>query len=57
MSDVGWSFVKGHGTGNDFVVLDATREPLTLGAEEMRRLGDRRFGVGALAGRKGCEIR
>ena len=40
-------FTKMQGAGNDFVVLDATREPLALGAEEMRRLVDRRFGVGA----------
>jgi diaminopimelate epimerase len=40
-------FTKMHGAGNDFVVLDATREPLPLRAELMRRLGDRRFGVGA----------
>ena len=40
-------FTKMQGAGNDFVVLDATREPLALGADEMRRLGDRRFGVGA----------
>lgn len=40
-------FTKMQGAGNDFVVLDATREPLALGAEAMRKLGDRRFGVGA----------
>jgi diaminopimelate epimerase len=40
-------FTKMQGAGNDFVVLDATRSPLTLGPEEIRRLGDRRFGVGA----------
>jgi len=40
-------FTKMQGAGNDFVVLDATREPLALGPDEMRRLGDRRFGVGA----------
>jgi len=40
-------FTKMHGAGNDFVVLDATREPLALTAEHYRRLGDRRFGVGA----------
>ena len=40
-------FTKMQGAGNDFVVLDATRTPLALGPEEMRRLGDRRFGVGA----------
>ncbi|MED5620431.1 diaminopimelate epimerase [Ideonella sp. BN130291] len=40
-------FTKMHGAGNDFVVLDATREPLALSAEQLRKLGDRRFGVGA----------
>ena len=40
-------FTKMQGAGNDFVVLDATREALALGPDEMRRLGDRRFGVGA----------
>jgi len=40
-------FTKMQGAGNDFVVLDATRAPLALGPAQMRRLGDRRFGVGA----------
>ena len=40
-------FTKMQGAGNDFVVLDATRSPLNLTAEQYRRLGDRRFGVGA----------
>jgi diaminopimelate epimerase len=40
-------FTKMHGAGNDFVVLDATRAPLALDAAQIRRLGDRRFGVGA----------
>jgi diaminopimelate epimerase len=40
-------FTKMHGAGNDFVVLDATRGPLDLNADQLRRLGDRRFGVGA----------
>ncbi|WP_326542970.1 diaminopimelate epimerase [Pseudorhodoferax sp.] len=40
-------FTKMHGAGNDFVVLDATRAPLALTPEQVRRLGDRRFGVGA----------
>jgi diaminopimelate epimerase len=40
-------FTKMHGAGNDFVVLDATREPLALTAQQVQRLGDRRFGVGA----------
>ena len=40
-------FTKMQGAGNDFVVLDATRTPLDQSAEQMRRLGDRRFGIGA----------
>jgi diaminopimelate epimerase len=40
-------FTKMHGAGNDFVVLDATRGPIELSREQLRRLGDRRFGVGA----------
>ena len=40
-------FTKMQGAGNDFVVLDATRGPLPLSAAQMRRLGNRRFGVGA----------
>ncbi len=40
-------FTKMHGLGNDFVVLDATREPLALNEAQLRFLGDRRFGVGA----------
>ncbi len=40
-------FTKMQGAGNDFVVLDATRAPIELSREQLRRLGDRRFGVGA----------
>lgn len=40
-------FTKMQGAGNDFVVLDATRGPLPLDAALLKRLGDRRFGVGA----------
>ena len=40
-------FTKMHGAGNDFVVLDATAAPLQLSPEQLRHLGDRRFGVGA----------
>ena len=40
-------FTKMHGTGNDFVVLDARRRPLRLNKKEIRFLADRRFGVGA----------
>ena len=40
------TFTKMQGAGNDFVVLDATREPFALCAEQLRRLADRHFGVG-----------
>jgi diaminopimelate epimerase len=40
-------FTKMQGAGNDFVVLDGTQAPLTLNPDQLRRLGDRRFGVGA----------
>ncbi|HNJ84453.1 MAG TPA: diaminopimelate epimerase, partial [Piscinibacter sp.] len=40
-------FTKMQGAGNDFVVLDATRAPIALTREQCRKLGDRRFGVGA----------
>src|SRR5690349_24973713 len=40
-------FTKMQGAGNDFVVLDATTAPLALTDAQLRRLGDRRFGVGA----------
>ena len=40
-------FTKMQGAGNDFVVLDGLRAPITLTPAQMRRLGDRRFGVGA----------
>lgn len=35
-----------HGLGNDFVVVDATREPFSLDPATLRRLANRRFGVG-----------
>jgi diaminopimelate epimerase len=39
-------FAKMHGLGNDFVVFDATRAPLELSREQLRRISDRHFGVG-----------
>jgi diaminopimelate epimerase len=39
-------FTKMQGLGNDFVVIDATREPVTLGPERLRHIADRRFGIG-----------
>jgi diaminopimelate epimerase len=40
-------FTKMQGAGNDFVVLDETRDRLGLSAAHYRFLGDRHFGVGA----------
>ncbi|MEQ1772859.1 MAG: diaminopimelate epimerase [Burkholderiales bacterium] len=39
-------FTKMHGLGNDFVVLDATRQPLVLDRDQLRLLANRHFGVG-----------
>ncbi len=39
-------FTKMHGAGNDFVVIDATRNPISLSPEQLRLLADRHFGVG-----------
>ncbi len=40
-------FTKMQGAGNDFVVLDETRNPIGLKPEQYRFLADRHFGVGA----------
>ena len=40
------SFTKMHGAGNDFVVLDCTREAFALSAEQLRRIADRHLGIG-----------
>lgn len=42
-----WNFVKMHGAGNDFVVLDGVRQPLDVTPERAHALADRHFGVGA----------
>jgi diaminopimelate epimerase len=39
-------FRKMHGLGNDFVVLDARAEPVVLPEARIRRMGDRRRGIG-----------
>jgi diaminopimelate epimerase len=40
------AFIKMHGLGNDFVVIDARAEPFALGDPEARAIADRRTGVG-----------
>lgn len=39
-------FTKMHGLGNDFVVIDATEHAISLAPDEIRRIADRRLGVG-----------
>jgi diaminopimelate epimerase len=39
-------FTKMHGLGNDFVVFDGVRQRVALTPEVIRKLADRRFGVG-----------
>jgi diaminopimelate epimerase len=43
----GLPFLKGHGTGNDFVVLPDADGSIDLTPDLVRRLCDRRFGIGA----------
>ena len=43
---MGLRFTKMHGLGNDFVVLDGVRQPVSLTPEQLRFLADRHFGVG-----------
>ena len=40
-------FTKMHGAGNDFIVIDAINQSIDLSPEQWKRLGDRRFGIGA----------
>ena len=39
-------FSKMHGLGNDFVVIDAVRQPVSLSTAQIQRLANRRFGIG-----------
>jgi diaminopimelate epimerase len=40
------SFTKMQGLGNDFVVINATRQGIRLDSQQIRRIADRHFGVG-----------
>jgi diaminopimelate epimerase len=40
------AFTKMQGLGNDFVVIDAISQPLSLNPQQIRRLADRHFGIG-----------
>ncbi|QJQ32993.1 diaminopimelate epimerase [Sphingomonas lacunae] len=39
-------FIKMHGLGNDFVVIDARQTPVTITAESARAIADRHEGIG-----------
>jgi diaminopimelate epimerase len=39
-------FAKMHGLGNDFVVIDAMNQQISLSPEQLRRLADRHLGIG-----------
>ena len=39
-------FIKMHGLGNDFVILDARQGDIALGAEQVRAIAHRRTGIG-----------
>jgi len=41
-----YTFKKMHGLGNDFVLIDQRENPLLLSKERIKRMGDRRFGIG-----------
>ncbi|HQG49278.1 MAG TPA: hypothetical protein PK373_09330, partial [Sedimentisphaerales bacterium] len=41
------AFTKGHGTGNDFVIIADPDGALDLGADQVAALCDRHFGIGA----------
>jgi diaminopimelate epimerase len=40
------SFIKMDGIGNDFVIVDGRKEKISLSAEQIATLGDRRTGIG-----------
>jgi len=41
------SFTKMQGAGNDFVVIDSTKNEFALTREQLRKIADRHLGVGA----------
>ena len=40
------NFTKMHGLGNDFVVIDAINQAISLNEQQIRKLADRNFGIG-----------
>ncbi|WP_170419851.1 diaminopimelate epimerase [Ruegeria arenilitoris] len=45
-SDTGLPFMKMHGLGNDFVIVDARAHPVQITPAQARGIGHRQFGVG-----------
>lgn len=43
----GFKFSKFHGAGNDFVMIDTIKSPVSLSDEDVKAICDRRTGVGA----------
>jgi len=39
-------FTKMHGLGNDFVVIDATKQPFSLTSAQIQQMANRRYGIG-----------
>ncbi len=46
MTAVRINFTKMEGLGNDFVVIDAVSQDVSLSSEQVRRIADRRIGIG-----------
>jgi diaminopimelate epimerase len=40
------AFTKMEGAGNDFVMLDCTKQPFTLSSTQLKKIADRHFGIG-----------
>lgn len=40
------SFIKMQGLGNDFVVIDVTQNPVNLSEAQIKKMADRRYGIG-----------
>ena len=43
---MGIPFIKMHGLGNDFIIFDNITDPIISDTTFLKRIGDRRFGVG-----------
>ncbi len=46
MDDRGINFIKMHGLGNDFIIIDARKRKVSLSAKQLKNLANRQFGIG-----------